>query len=152
MLYDTDIGSINQWGVVSVSYTDADASTYAGHYFRSDGNMANVAYALRYERTVTDIVWRYCTGASCTTIATWDHSLDDGDSFGYEVEGTGNDTVLRVWDFGGSVPARGSWGAADHTFTDNPASAANTGTYIGLYDGHVNLASFDDFAGGSYTP
>lgn len=123
-------------------------NVYSGFYFRSDNNMGNVAYSLRYNGSST-WVWRYCTGASCTDVQSFSNSFTDNHYYGIEWRGTGNDTEVKFWDFGATPPPpRGLWGTADATLTNNPGSAADNGTYVGLYDGGTSPDTFDDFEAG----
>ncbi len=153
---NTMLDNVNQY--VAVEYDNIAASSYGGFYLRYTGSYSDPGYAVRYNIGSASFEWRSCaTGAdSCSTFATSSsHTLHAGDYVGVEIEGTGNDTVVRIWDFGTSVPARGSWGAATFTFTDNPSTAADTGKYVGLYDGGIgaaNFVTFDNFSAGTYTP
>lgn len=149
--HNTELDTVTQYA--SVKYVSSDFNAYTGIYFRFDGNTSNYAYTVRYQNPTSDFVWRYCTSYNCTTIgSSWPNVLDDGDYYGIEVEGTGTNTIVRLWDFGPSVPARGLWGPADHTWTDNPSHVADTGKYVGLYSGASDLATYDDFEAGTYTP
>lgn len=73
-------------------------------------------------------------------------------TLGVTIDGTGNSTVVRIWrDPSANAPTSAtSWdgGAADVEFTDNPGTAADSGTLVGLA-GHGNADIYwdDIFAG-----
>ena len=73
--------------------------------------------------------------------------------FGFEVTGTGPDTVVRVWtDPVGKRPS--DWGPAAWTSSVDPGAAryADTGQHVGLYvkfPAPEARGSFDDFTAGS---
>ena len=149
-------------------YTDAQTSTvtqtlqaqwrnsvpnYGGVYFRSTNNDAEYAYALRYSN-VKGWEWRYCTGTTCTTIQNnTDNGVSSGthfvsdteDYFAVQVTGTGDSTVVGVQDCGASPCTLGSF-SANFTFEANPAQVADTGKYVGVYNGSNSTIDFDNFS------
>jgi len=176
----TEHGTSGQWSITSgelkglnqsvILYTDeqtcgveqwimakwrVSTSGYAGIYFRSSNNESAGAYAVRYEKPATDIVWRSCGGAqnsntaeNCTTIATWDYTLTDDNYVGVHVTGTGNDTVVNVYDLGVSAINFANWAASadsSTSFTTNPGQAADVGTYVGAYNGSSPDLYLDDY-------
>ena len=78
---------------------------------------------------------------------------------GVTIQGTGNDTVVKVWKLGAS-PSRytpydkDNWessdDAADVTMTNNPSTAADTGKQVGIgfYWISGNDFGFDNWYGG----
>jgi hypothetical protein len=79
-------------------------------------------------------------------------SPNNGDWLGFSVTGTGNDTVFKYWDFGGSDPGDfADWGAATQTITDNPGTAVDTGNYVGIgfyYSSGAYTCEIDTWVGG----
>lgn len=162
-LYPTQTDTISQWGIVEVD--DHGSVMHAAHYFRSPNNASLYSYALRVD-VGTTIIWRECTGHSCTNIESWSRGVTNGDFIGYTVQGTGDSTVVDVYDFGTSTPnscASASacnpdaldWDTYDEAktqMTNNPTNAADTGKYIGLYSGSTADAQFDNWFGGDWTP
>lgn len=149
------LDSINQW----VCVTTETAVFYKGVYLRSTNNSSEYAYGVRNESGNT--IARYCTGHSCTDIGTATSQLfaaNDGDTSCVAVSGTGTDTIFELWDFGGTpptYPAAGVdpqtiWGAPDATITDDPGQEANTGLYVGEYNGGSLGGSDSEFHAGSW--
>ena len=144
---DEQTSTISQW--VMWEYVDGN---YKGAYFRSTNNSGELAYALRrHSNANADLVWRHCTGHSCSDIDTWDTTINPGDCIGMEITGTGSGQELDVWDLGsGGCPvARGSWGSADDTLVNTSGNYADTGKYVGLYSGSGSgTGKFDNFSAG----
>lgn len=67
-----------------------------------------------------------------------------GNVFGAEIEGTGTDTVVRVWKNPGARP----WGAATCTFTNNPTSTVDTSKGVGIFTRYVGADELDNWTGG----
>jgi hypothetical protein len=147
---DEETCNISQWASVE----RVDESSYQGIYLRSDNNASNYAYAFRWTNgaPAAAVDWRYCLGHSCTTIeSTSSVQLDIGDCLGVEIDGTGDDTVARIWDLGaGPCTAHASWGTADATLTNNPTNAADVGKYTGTYCGAAGSGQMDTFAAGEW--
>lgn len=157
--HDTQLDTINQY--VVVQYVSIPETSFAGIYFRFDGNTSNNAYAVRYEAAADRFLWRTLTGVTgLGDIEFQAHSLTIGDYVGITCTGTADSTIVKIWDFGVSPPGDphdpSSWGAATYTFTNNPDSdkRADSGRYVGLYDGGTNaaVATFDNFSAGTFTP
>jgi hypothetical protein len=146
--------TINQWA--AVEYNVVQGNAWDGIYLRSTNSSQEVAYSVRGNpNESSEIVWRYCYGKTCTTIATVNTGspITINDSLGVEIEGTGNDTVVRVWHWPDqTIPARGNWGASTHTFTDNPPNPADNGQYVGIYTGNPSSSSVNIFQAGHLSP
>ena len=116
-----------------------------------------VGLRFRMTSTFTDAHYRLlCTNTTTTwqshggsTVQSGSLALASGNWLGLEVEGTGTDTVVKVWVWANDPGARSTWGTAGLTFTNNPATAANTGLYIGIGDYATYNYRVDDFAAGS---
>lgn len=160
LLYtDEQTCTVTQWAMAKFLITYGQI--YSGFYLRSQNDETQYSYALRYEETETDFVWRYCGGSNngnvaeaCQDISTtvWDRTLNDGDYVGVEITGAGDLTVVKVYDLGVSAKSYANWASsadASVTFTDNPTYPADTGKYIGLYNGGSTDVAFDDFQAGS---
>jgi hypothetical protein len=137
----------DQW----VTWKYESFSAYDGIKLRSENDGSKGSYAVRLNSR-TSLKWRYCTGISCNDIGSGATitQVDNNDYVGVEVEGAGNAVEVRFWDFGsGGPPARGSWGTADVTLTDNCTSnCMDVGKYVGLYDGGNDVGTMDDFNAG----
>jgi len=147
-----------QWAMAKVDLSQDNV--YGGFYFRSQNDQTTYAYAVRYEEPNVLFRWRYCggtansnTASSCISLGTWTRTLDNNDYYGVEITGTGDATEVKIYDLGTTAINYSNWASsADSmtTLTDNPGVyAADTGKYIGLYDGAGNIVGFDDFSGGS---
>jgi hypothetical protein len=101
-----------------------------------------------------DITWAVypSVGGSSTEIQNAEATITNGDTVGVTVDGTGTDTVVNVWiNPTGDAPTSASlWGGAGPlvSFTNNPATAADTGTLLGLGAFHNDAVTFDNFFGG----
>jgi len=171
-LYDTQTTTTNQWAIVERVTTVGEG--YPGIYFRSTNNASECAYVVRAVG-ITGFIWRDCKGHSCDDISSlWSRVIAYGDYFGITVEGTGDSTIVTVYDFGATTPDSCASAAAcdpdtltwddydeaKNAFTDNPGQAggdcdselADTGKYMGLYFGSNNDSTFDDFFFGDWIP
>lgn len=139
--------------------TTALANSYRQYVKEKFVARNNASPALRVRMTSTYANAHYIVMFNTTTV-TWYKSdynviesasfvIDEGNWWGVEVEGTGTDTVMRVWEWTSDPGQRSAWGAPSITFTNNPSVEANSGMYvaIGGYDGAGTL--YDDFAAGS---
>ncbi|MDH3627478.1 MAG: DUF4215 domain-containing protein, partial [Acidobacteriota bacterium] len=88
-------------------------------------------------------------------------ATNDGEWIGATIDGSGDDTVVRVWrwladpDLGGAVNIDGNWGPPNCIMTENPLSPVNTGTTLGLrsYTGSSTATALaDNWFGGDCGP
>lgn len=120
-------------------------------------NSSTAFYTLYFDTTNNLLYWEHLTqiggtettvgGPTALTIAT-------GDTLAATITGTGAGTEIRLWvNATGAAPdSATSWGGdttPDVSFTDNPASAVDTGPYVGICGLANNVnAVFDNFSGG----
>ncbi len=115
-------------------------------------------YEVSFNQTDDLVYWIHWTGVggTRTEIPVTPPSLTMGttETVGVTITGTGNSTVVKVWlSPTGDAPTDAStWGgsASNVTFTDDPASAVNTGNNVGIGTGLNNNSDviIDDFFGG----
>ena len=155
---DEETCTVQQW--VMMKFGEGG---YGGAYFRSQNNESTYAYTVRYQASGTlKFAWRYCGGADnsntaelCQDVVTWNHTLHNNDYYGIEVSGTGNDTVVTVYDLGVSAKQHANWAVSSDSsnqWTTNPAFAADVGKYTGVYHGNSTLLALDDFTAGEWVP
>lgn len=133
--------------------TRGDDGSFPRFIFRYS-NDGGAHYAL--EISNSNIGWYYyaTVGASPVQIGSnFGTSTGIGTVVACTWTGTGTSTVVRVWiDPGANTPTSVSdWnGAADHTWTDDPATPVNSGLYvaIGGSQGTGNTERWDNFFGG----
>lgn len=164
-LYATQTSTMSQYAAVELA---SSPNSYSGIYVRqvATDNSTTLAYALR-QNNQDDLLLRYCTGVSCTDIATVDPgTIGENDSFGLEVTGTGSSTQWKVWYWDNATPpARESWGTCDYgvyisgqsattcdtgnqAVSDLGSNYADTGKYAGLYHGGGDTQSMDNWMAG----
>jgi len=118
-------------------------------------NSSSPFYYIEFSGSSVD--WWHTTGIGGTdtqiNASTGSVSVTDGVTIGITITGTGTSTEVKVWigpDPGYDPTLPATWGAADVTFTDNPASAVNSGPYVGLggVQGSADSLRYDNFYGG----
>lgn len=139
--------------VKAVVYSTASGG-YPEMVFRYT-NSSSAYYAIEFNVDGDTALWRrYPTaaGSSADISAATAITVTTGDVFGITVSGTGDSTVVRIWrnptgNFPNSATDWGGDSSPDITFTDNPASPVNSGTYAGVggYQSTVGTISFDNF-------
>lgn len=143
----TATGSV-QYGKITIS-TD-NYSVQVCRYADSSSPF----YALEFEDGSETVYWtRYATAAgSPDVIASTTLSLAGGDIVAMTVTGTGTSTVVRIWkNPTGLALSASDWNGdttPDVTFTDDPASAVDSGAYVGI-GVFGSSPRLDDFFGGS---
>lgn len=115
-------------------------------------------YQIQFDDDDNNIYWKYFPTAGGTSVTV--QSLFAVTAFAYPVtvgvvvEGTGNSTVVRIWmsPSANAPTSTTSWdgGAATHSMSDDPATAADAGTYLGIGVDNVSgsAATWDNFYGG----
>lgn len=136
------VNTVNQYGKVSVA--DPSGIAWMSFIFRYT-NSSSAFYEVVFDTNLAEIRWRHWTavGGTATTIATTAHTVSYPETFGVTVTGTGTGTVVKVWIDPTGLPS--GWGAATYTFTDDPASAVDTGLICGLGAASSTNPIFDDW-------
>ena len=156
-VYNTQSSSLTQHAKMQFVSGYAPSPPYVSLIFRRTGTGGNKFYAVYWLSTTNNIGWSYWTDdldlqpAADITSGTLGSVLADGEWIGAEVEGTGADTVVRVWKWASDPGERSSWGSASVTFTTDPgANACDTGLYIGIgmYKGATSQETLDNWTGG----
>jgi hypothetical protein len=156
-IYNTQSSSLTQHAKMQWVDGYAASEPYVYLLFRRTGTANDKLYAVYWFATTNNVGWGYWTDdsdlqpASDITSGTIGSVLADGEWIGAEVEGTGADTVVRVWKWVSDPGERSSWGAASTTFTTDPgANACDTGLYtgIGIWRGGTSQMTADNWTGG----
>jgi hypothetical protein len=147
--------TINQY--VKVKFADFQISgwDYPGVVVRYV-NSTSPFYGIIHSASENTITWQSfpVVEGNGTVIGSSSLTFATGDSLGVTIEGTGDDTIVRIWKnpTGAAPTTISSWGGSgpDVTLSDNPGTAADTGKYVGIrgYKDAATTLSFDDFSGG----
>ena len=138
------VGAGSFYPCLMFRYTDADSPLYAVYFWPAEdkAEWCHKTNAADGSPTVIDSV-----SASGLTVGLTD-------TVAATIEGTGNDTTVRIWvNPTGDTPTSASvWGGSgpNLTFTANPASAVDTGSYVAI-GGETNdpvNSLVDNFFGG----
>ena len=163
-VYATATDTVSQYAAIRRLTYDGYNGLYARQVAKD--NATTLAYCLRGNQDA-NVVLRYCTGASCSTIhsITYTWTVFD-DSIGLEVIGIDDATKWKIWIWDGQdPPARASWGNCHHgvyitgqtattcdtsntAVSDLGANYADTGKYLGIYSGGGATDLFDAWIGG----
>lgn len=133
--------------------TRGDDGSFPRFIFRYN-NDDGAHYAVEISNTALGWYYYPSLGGSPTQIGTdFSTSTGIGTVVAITWTGTGTGTIVRAWiDPGTNTPTSVSdWnGAADHTWTDDPATPVNSGLYvaIGGSQGTANTGRWDNFFGG----
>lgn len=151
----TGSGCTSQYAVAAVGvdsyypwlvfrYTDSSSKYYV---FQLDGNNAAVEW-LKYDNAADS------SGDSIETVDLGS-AFSPGETLAITVEGTGDNTTIRLWrNVSGTPTSTTSWNGdttPDGTMTGNPgANAVDTGDKVGIggQQGSTDLVRLDNFAGG----
>ncbi|MDX1388115.1 MAG: hypothetical protein R3344_02945, partial [Acidobacteriota bacterium] len=153
---DEAVCSPDHW--VRVAYSDVGSANGVVLRQVSTDDTA-VRYVVTYDESIGTVEWSYCTGSTpaCTAIddsGLGSFSLTNGDTLGVAVSGTGNGTVIDVWENpAGADPD--AWGDPDWTSAVDPGAGnyADAGQHVGLFVGSagaLDRGSFDDFGAAKY--
>ncbi len=132
--HTTTIGSVNQF--VKITIIGIDANTVLGVAFRVQGaTVTDHLYLLWFTNAV--YYWTHSANGIDTHIVTGAFVV--GTSFGATITGTGDSTVIRVWNnpTANAPISATEWDSGDSTpdleLTTNPgANAVDTGNYVGV--------------------
>lgn len=158
LTYNTSTNTVSQYMKFSLP---SASETYPIAVFRYV-NSSSGFYAIEFSTPFScEVEWRYFEddsdiGSGDVIGASVDMgTCSNGDTFGITVTGTGTDTIVRMWHnpTGSSPSAADTWGG-DNTpnasWTDNPATACDTGTKVGFAGIQATAGdiTFDNFYGG----
>lgn len=139
-------GTTTQWAKVEIVTLGTNGGVILsaavdgqGYSWRIMQEAASITWA-----EMSNMVWNDPIGSSSAV------SFTDGDTMAVSVYRTATlaDTIIRIWkNPTGDCPSE--WGAADITFTDNPANAP-AGSYVGLGDHGVAVSTYDNFTAGDW--
>ena len=152
MSYGTNSAGVNQY----VHFPCSDVAKGCGAVLRSTGTGSDGFYAVYWYSGPGPWYWERWTNSGydtdCDTTASCAPS--NGEDVGVTIQGTGNDTVVKIWNNPTNNYAYdvNNWDsasdAADCTFTGNPVSAEDTGLQVGL--GQFGDATYGNWTGGSF--
>jgi hypothetical protein len=147
-----------QYAKVSIDWAPGQP-IIAGFLFRCSNTSNGTGYRLVWDSTADIIYWQQVSNMTTTgggtDIASAAFSINVGETIGATLELTGNNTIVRVWKNPTGLPSRANnWNGdttPDVTFTQNPATPRDAGTFIGLI-GFAGTSSadllLDDWFGG----
>jgi hypothetical protein len=139
---------------VKVTFADGPTSDFPQIVLRyADGTSA--FYAIEVAAGSGGVDWyNYVEHDPGTAVKVDEGALAvaDGDTIGVTVEGTGNNTTVRVWRNPAGLPsAADDWNGdttPDVTMTGNPPAPADAGTKVGVGGFSSTPLLFDDFFAG----
>ncbi len=169
-LYNTAVNTISQY-VAALVVADSEIGRFNGVYLRQVAIDATGTQSYTFRRNKDDdLSVRHCDGSSCTDIGGMldpGVNQNDGDSIGIEVTGAGSATQWKLWWWDAqSPPSRESWGtciwgkyisgqtattcsSSNESVSDLGANYADSGKYVGLYDGGgTGTTTWDDWMAG----
>ena len=141
-------------------WRNPDTSVLAGMLFRCSNTTNGSCYRIVFDTNTDGIGWdnvpNMTDPTNQTTIATAAMGMTPGDTWGVTVELLGNNTVVRIWKNPTGLPTRANnWNGdttPDVTFTQNPATPRDAGTFLGLtaapLEAGVDLGWENWFGGG----
>jgi hypothetical protein len=155
VVYVTNTGSVNQYAKITIDGTSrAGRGIYPKIIFRANGT--NEHYNLTFHVNENLVKWNYMTNAAgnSTLIASAALTIEETNTFGATIIGTGTTTILRVWrEPTNLATAMDNWdgdATPDVSFTDDPAVACDSGLQVGFGGAASDAADlrWEDFAGG----
>ena len=153
-IWKTALNGLTQWAKFRVTWLNG--GNYFGPYFRlADFTGGSLGYSIAFYDDGNTCGWYTSTlDVGSALISESSLTVANGDTYGITVQGTGNNTVVRVWRLPTGFPVSSSnWNGdnnPDLTFLTNPSSSRE-GFYVGMwgYPGASgnNLSIYDWFAG-----
>lgn len=139
---------------IKITFGANPINSRPGVIFRAtDGSSAY--YEVRFDDANDQIQWNHLAsgGGSETLIGFTLYTVTFPFTVGLTISGTGNSTVVRVWDAptANAPTSATSWdgGAADFSLGDNPGSPVDAGAYVGIGGlGASGALIWDDLFGG----
>lgn len=144
--YNTACGTNNQYAKFSLT---SAGGGWTGPRFRVTGT---TGYMTEFRVSNDDAIWLDTNGTEIQAGTLT--GIVDGSVIGVTIEGSGNSTVLRIWLNPTGLPTSTSnWNGdstPDLSFTNNPAVATDSGSFIGFNGRSAGGEGefVDDFFGG----
>lgn len=146
-------------GYVRITIASSSTGTFYPQIIFRYTSSGSAFYTMELQPAENHAIWGYCASASADSSTIEDQAsvtVDVGDVWGITWTGTGASTVVRLWrNPSNTTPsAIDGWDSggdtADFSFTTDPGTAVNTGSYVGLrsYQGAANNAKFDNLYAG----
>jgi hypothetical protein len=153
---------------ITLAYTGTACST-VNQYVKADttgGQMLGIVlrytdassplYVVVFDKNEGRIDWKRYSDASTSTetVQSQAFTLDFSATYGVTITGTGASTAVRIWKNPTGLPtAADNWdgdSTPDVSFSNDPSSAVNTGSYAGLAGQQNSAASiyYNNFFGG----
>lgn len=162
---DSDLDSVDQWCKIKFGGQNQWEGSYGCVFRTQSGAGVGTHVAVRCNTaTCTDARFERATDSTFGEALTATTDCDSGDGWttiaenewvGFSIEGTGNDTVYKTWDFAStSDPGDYStWGTPTCTMTNDPVTPVDTGNRVGLkvYTGaaaNADWLNFEEWAAG----
>jgi hypothetical protein len=154
--HSTSLGSDS--GYCKMTLVTTPSGGFPGFVFRFT-DASSPYYSLDFDVGSNGIYWSYypnVAGSGTDIGSDPTAAFTDGMTVGITWEGTGNSTVLRVWfDPSANAPTSvSSWDGAsdpaDYSMTDDPGTAVNSGTLVGIecFQSDADSTQVDDFYAG----
>lgn len=153
---NTSLASVNQYVLVNIVTTVANGFP---HIMLRYTDASSPYYTLEMQTDTGNWQWyRYASvggsSASIGSVINLTHAATD--RWGITITGTGTSTHIRLWKnpTANAPVSAGEWDSGDTTpdgeYTDDPASAVDTGNFVGLeaFLSGGNQVLFDDFYAG----
>ena len=137
--HSTEMGSLTQYMKANMSGWGTDFA-YIIFFFRWGATNSSPSYGVIISAQEDEVAWyRFSntSGNSYSAIGSAQAiSVNGGDAFGVTVDGTGTNTIVRVWRNCTGLPtAANNWNAdttPSLTFTTNPPTPVDSGTSLGV--------------------
>lgn len=132
-VHNTSTGSAVQY----VQFETSAAAGYMQIVFRYT-DASTPFYYLEFGSTTVNWFYMPQIGGTPTQINAVSGTISAGSTISATITGSGDSTIVRIWDdaTGGTLPsAADNWNGdttPTATLTDNPATAVNSGNYVGL--------------------
>lgn len=150
----TTTAGVNQYARVTITSGNSTAAE-CGVFLRAV-DASSPCYTVTVRQDSDQVSWNYLSTPGSALVLVQNNltlTFTYPVVIGVTITGTGNDTVVRLWkDPTANAPdSASSWDSesADVTLSDNPASAADTGTRVGIGGALGYDLVWDNFFGGA---
>lgn len=143
------VSSVNQW--VKWDYVTSGGVTVGSGCVLRFTDDTSAFYVVRMDDSNNLARWYHwdSVGGTETQVDSSALTVAVGDTYGVTIDGTGSSTTVRIWvDPTGEPTTASNWNGdttPDITLTDDPSSAVDTGSYVGLYGQGNGEVGFDNF-------